>query len=277
MDKYSETQLCLLAHIGDFESVRLLLASGVAVDCRNERKLTPLLASLSNTEAFKVTKLLIAKGANVNLPIPDTLLTPLHVAARDGNAAAVKALLLAGADVRAVDAMRRSVLHWAAIGSPPYVLKKLLKLTHGDGVNAADEGGYTPLLAAAEHGRTENVELLLAAGADVRARNTLCHSAIELADWMGHKAVVEALEAAHRRAGVPVLLSVAPGPGAYTVMGALPSSGTSLSDPLTAASHTFPARPQLGGALLSAGVMPAPAPAPAAATSSSGGGGAGTE
>ena len=47
-------------------------------------------------------------------------------------------------------------------------------------VNAQDASGYSPLMVAAEHGREENLRILLGAGADVGLRNKLRHTAVEV-------------------------------------------------------------------------------------------------
>jgi len=43
-------------------------------------------------------------------------------------------------------------------------------IAKGANVNAADAGGWTPLILAAYHGQATTVESLIAAGADVNAR-----------------------------------------------------------------------------------------------------------
>ena len=93
----------------------------------------------------------------------------------------------------ALDYMERSVLHWAAIGCAAPVVRRLMRITQSYFLNAVDTNGYTPIMLAAEHGRADNVELLIELGADCTLKNKLNHNATELADWFGHKRAVELL------------------------------------------------------------------------------------
>lgn len=160
------------------------------------------MASVTNTSATRVTEFLVYSGADVNARVDDLLTTALHIACKDGNTAAVKLLLQAGADPYALDVMKRSALHFASFGSTPRVMEKLILRTKGLFINAADESGYTPLMIACEQGRPEIVHVLLSVGADPLRRNRLNHQAMELADWFGHKTIVEELERWLRRHGL---------------------------------------------------------------------------
>ena len=155
--------------------------------------LSPLIASVINLGGISVTQELVARGANVNQPIPDLLQMPLHHACHRNNAEAIKVLLAHGADIYALDYMERSVLHWAAIGCAAPVVRRLMRITQCFFLNAVDTKGYTPLMLAAEHGRADVVELLIELGADCTLKNKLNHNATELADWFGHKRTVELL------------------------------------------------------------------------------------
>ena len=61
------------------------------------------------------------------------------------------------------------------------------------GVNAKREGGSTPLHGAAEGGREEIVELLIANGNDVNSRDSTGKSSLHGAALEGHKEIVELL------------------------------------------------------------------------------------
>ena len=83
-------------------------------------------------------------------------------------------------------------------------MRKLLRRSQGGAalLNVQDASGYTALMTAAEHGREEIVRLLLQWDAcSAVARNKLNHTAIELADWCGHRGVCLALEARMAAAG----------------------------------------------------------------------------
>jgi ankyrin repeat protein len=167
-----------------------------------QRFQTPLIISVTNTRGYAITEFLIDNGADVNATVDDLGVTALHIACKESNDVATKLLLQSGADPIIVDSNCRSVLHYAVTGSSLEVIRRLLKRTKGALINAADESGYTPLMVACEQGRLEVVQLLLEQRADPTMRNRLNHQAIELADWFGHRKVVEELEGWLRRAGV---------------------------------------------------------------------------
>lgn len=102
-----------------------------------------------------------------------------HADKHADNVAMVTLLLAHGADCSAVDAQNLSCLHRACIFNQDIRLVKLL-LERGVPLEARDVNGYTPLMAAAEHGRVSFVRLLLANGADVRARSRLNYDMLSL-------------------------------------------------------------------------------------------------
>jgi len=121
--------------------------------------------------------------------------TPLHLAAYYGHAEAVRVLLAAGADVhqRTRNAMDNLPLH-AATASDADEVTKLSIVTQlldaGADVNATQEGGFTPLHAAAQNGEASGASLLLARGADSSARTARGETSLALAATSGQEAVV---------------------------------------------------------------------------------------
>ncbi|KAJ1472188.1 ankyrin repeat-containing domain protein [Baffinella frigidus] len=89
--------------------------------------------------------------------------TPLHLAAWNGDEAAIKALVAAKADVHAEDEMGRTPLHYAAENGHEAAIKALVA-TKAD-VHAEDEDGDTPLQCAVLNGNTSAVQLLRELGA----------------------------------------------------------------------------------------------------------------
>jgi len=91
--------------------------------------------------------------------------TPLHLAAFFGRAPTVALLLERGADVGAVarNAMQVQPLHSATAGRDLESVRLLLDA--GADPDARQHGGWTPLMAARQHGDAEIERLLLARGA----------------------------------------------------------------------------------------------------------------
>jgi ankyrin repeat protein len=120
--------------------------------------------------------------------------TPLGLAAFFGHLDAVKVLLERGADVNLKPPSRfaNTALDAAVAGDHGAVVKTLLAARADP--NPRSEGNYTPLHKAAAHGNSEIVRLLLDAGADPTATRDGGHTPIDDAREKGHAAVVGLLE-----------------------------------------------------------------------------------
>jgi ankyrin repeat protein len=91
--------------------------------------------------------------------------TPLQLACFYGHAAVAAYLVEQGADIHAVarNAMQIQPLHAAVAGQYADIVKLLI--AHGADVNARQQSGFTPLMAARQNQNKEIEALLLAAGA----------------------------------------------------------------------------------------------------------------
>ena len=129
------TALHWAAHRGDLAAVDLLLEAGVPPEVANDLGATPLWVA-ARSDSVAVIDRLLAAGANPNasLKLGET---PLMVVARSGSLAAVESLLDNGADPNA----------------------------------AESERGQTALMWAAAQGHAEVARVLVAFGADLRARS----------------------------------------------------------------------------------------------------------
>ncbi|CAA9406987.1 MAG: hypothetical protein AVDCRST_MAG66-1798, partial [uncultured Pseudonocardia sp.] len=122
--------------------------------------------------------------------------TALLVAARDGNADAVAALLAAGADQTLTDGYMDAVAaHKAAYGGHADVLRLLVAAPGFAAVRDArgPYNGYTPLHDAAWHGHAEAAEVLLAAGARTDLTGLDGRTPSALARDNGHGALADLL------------------------------------------------------------------------------------
>ena len=151
---------------GDAESVQRLLREGADVNAPRNDGMTALHWAAMNDDADLIGVLMYA-GAVVE---PTTRLggyTPLHLASREGRGLAVAALLEAGSSPGTLTSTGVSAIHLAAQSGSTVAIRALLE--HGADINAPDErADRTPLIFATAKGRTKAVEILLAAGADVR-------------------------------------------------------------------------------------------------------------
>ena len=121
--------------------------------------------------------------------------TALHFAAFFGKPEAARILLEAGARVHeyAESEIRVQPLHSAAAGRHLEVCRLLLAA--GADVNARQGGGYTPLHAAAQNGDPDMVELFLSAQADPTATTDAGETPAATAEAAGHLDVARRLRA----------------------------------------------------------------------------------
>ena len=206
---------------GNIEAVKYHLANGINVDAVNDRPWkTPL--SLATREGHKeIVKLLIAKGADVNVKDKREQ-TPLHAAAFGGHKEIAELLIANGGDVNARNDFGWTPLHQAAYSfteGPQKIRTIELLISKGANVNSKGESGGTPLDIANTWGREPAADLLrkhggkhgtihgaasgddieavkefLDAGKDVNAKDKgLGATPLHWAIFKGHKEIAELL------------------------------------------------------------------------------------
>ena len=205
------------------EAVRFLLDNGVGANSASVKPIegaTPLeevLSTLSwnrwhcsdeekdceglRKEDSKVASLLVSRGANMNIQVPDgggrgdTYLTALGTAAQCGSVELAAIMIENGAKVNAVDDQGNTPLHIAVQEGHVGVVKVLLD--KGAEVDAKEKGkyadGWTPLMWAVSSvagsgtdtvqasAYTEIVQLLIEKGANVNAVNKKKETALTIA------------------------------------------------------------------------------------------------
>ena len=178
-----------------------LLAAGTAAGAAAD---PPLLDAVREGDAAAVRSLLLSDGADVNRPAADGA-TALHWAARLDLPGVARILLDAGADAAAANAFGATPLGLAAANGSATMLDTLLRA--GADPNAAGPGGETPLLTAGRAGRADAVRTLVAHGADVNAAQRAGQTALMWAAADGHVETLQALIDAgadiHARTVVP--------------------------------------------------------------------------
>jgi ankyrin repeat protein len=117
---------------------------------------------------------------------------PVADAAMARDREAVKTLLKNGADVNAAQGDGMTALHWAARNGDTELTQMLLFA--GANVKATTRlGGYTPLMMAAEQGHATVIAALLSGGADAKAANALGTTSLMLAAASGNSQAVTTL------------------------------------------------------------------------------------
>ena len=117
---------------------------------------------------------------------------PVANAVMRGDAAEVRQMLRAGADVNAAQGDGMTALHWAAMKGQADIAGMLLYAGANHGATTR-LGGYTPLHLAARAGSAPIVDALVAAGANVKATSSAGTTALMLAAESGTLAAVQRL------------------------------------------------------------------------------------
>ncbi len=113
-------------------------------------------------------------------------------AAMKGDKETVRALLKGGGDVNAAQGDGMTALHWAALKDDADLAQMLVYA--GANVKATTRlGGYTPLILAAREGHADVIATLLAAGADPKAATTTGTTSLMLAAASGNARAVTML------------------------------------------------------------------------------------
>ena len=157
------------AQRGDRATVRAALARKADVNVAQIDGSTALHWAVERDD-LEMAELLIRAGARVAARTREGV-TPLQLAATNGNAPMIDRLLKAGADANAaLTAGGDTAVMMAARTGKPDAIRALLEA--GANVNAKENwGGTTALMWAVSEGHADAARLLLSAGADANARS----------------------------------------------------------------------------------------------------------
>jgi len=148
----------------ELESARKLIAAGANVKAVDRYGVTPLSIAATNGNAAMILLLLNA-GADANTALPGGE-TALMTAARTGRLEAVRVLIDAGADVNFKEPRRsQTAVLWAAAEGHAPVVKLLID--RGADFKTRLGSGYSPFLLATREGKKTVAEVFVQAGVDV--------------------------------------------------------------------------------------------------------------
>ena len=133
----------------------------------------------------RINEILKSSPARVSEHAPDGF-TPVALAAFFGQPAAVRALIAAGADVKAAakNALKVQALHAAVAGRNLEIVKAVLDA--GADPNGQQQAGFRPIHEAGTNANRALAELLLKHGADPTLTSDDGKNAIDLARARGH-------------------------------------------------------------------------------------------
>jgi ankyrin repeat protein len=177
------------ARQGNADIFRLLVESGGNI--KGERG-GHLLRLAAQSGSKTMVALLLKYGADREASNTlDDQMTPLHYAARSGQAGVVKVLLDGGANVRTRTGTGRSALMLAAVWNDPAACKFLID--KGADINARDEKGQTALMQASVVGNTQTMAYLLSRGASTKLKDSSGKTAFDHAVETGDTKVLNLL------------------------------------------------------------------------------------
>jgi ankyrin repeat protein len=163
-DARGVTPLMQAAIVGSPDAMKLLLDNGADPNAANNSGSTALMFSVTD---MRKVRLLLDRGANANAASKFGRSALLLSAMSDRSADIVRLLIAKGADVKASDGFKTTVLHAAAQGNDTETIRQLLDA--GLDPNAVNLAGFTPLMTIASNGNLSAVKLLLVKGANVNA------------------------------------------------------------------------------------------------------------
>jgi hypothetical protein len=185
---------------------KMLLAAGADVNLPSSDERYSALMAAAEEENETIVQLLLESGADPNFRTKKLGVPPLTIASRTGNLRIVRLLLSAGADPNLRDKSDRTALVPAVFEGNEEAMDELLAA--GADVNVGIELGRTPLLLSILNGNDDITKRLLAAGARIAApefEESMC--ALMLAKSCGQTKIVEILEDSIRERQVLLLSS----------------------------------------------------------------------
>ena len=126
VDKEGNSLLILAVRDGYTEAAMAVLHFHPQLDYRNPIGDSALMIAASNGD-MKILDMLLANGAQTNLPGEENIWTALHYAALEGKLPALERLLAAGADIDALTPNLSNALMLAARNGHINIVRRLLK------------------------------------------------------------------------------------------------------------------------------------------------------
>jgi ankyrin len=167
---HADTRLADAAMTGDAAAVRSLLAEGTQIDSPGGDGTRALHWAVRRDDLPTAT-LLLRAGADA-VAANHYGVTPLYLAASNGNAAMIEQLLDAGADPSSADPTGETALMTAVRSGSDEAVRALLD--RGADVDGRDlQFRQTPLMFAIRENRPSIAKLLIESGADVNARTRI--------------------------------------------------------------------------------------------------------
>jgi putative CocE/NonD family hydrolase len=178
---------------GRMDIMELLLQKGLNINAEEEKNGMSVLGFALLVEADdKVIDYLLDRGADLARVKNKSGLTALHVSAMNGYKKIERLGPAIGDGVDEKDGVYEfTALHYAVRFGHKNVTEVLI--ANGADIKAKDKWGYQPIHWAAHHDRPDVVELLISKGADINAKTSLGQTPLQLAQERRNTKTVELL------------------------------------------------------------------------------------
>lgn len=191
----------------DVSAVQKALAHGADPNATDEQGM-PLIVLAAREKSDKVAKALMDNPKTDVEKLDAAGENAMMLAALNGDAGLVKALIAKGAEV---NKKGWAPLHYAAANGHDDVVQLLLD--NSAYIDAGSPNGTTPLMMAARGNHLSTVKVLLDAGADSRVKNQLGLTALDFAKRYHAKDVEEGLQDMYAREAAAASGASTPTPG----------------------------------------------------------------
>ncbi|XP_030053172.1 histone-lysine N-methyltransferase EHMT2 isoform X2 [Microcaecilia unicolor] len=190
--RYHPRQLYLSVKQGELQKIVLMLLDNLDPNFHTDQqsKRTPLHAA-TQKGYLDICHVLLQAGARIDA-LDKSLRTPLMEAVVNNQLEVAKYLVQRGACVYLKEEDGSTCLHHAAKSGNLEMLSFLLSTGQVD-VNAKDNGGWTPVIWAAEHKHLQVIRMLLTRGADVTLQDNEENVCLHWASFTGSAEIAEVL------------------------------------------------------------------------------------
>lgn len=180
----------------DLLKVRNIINQGTDLDYQQSQGYTALHLAISvsgtkgdSSDQFSIIKLLVDKGANLDLRGGEEKLSPVHISYTTQHYEIMEYLLKKGANPNIINSEGISPLHDAILSGSTSTTEILIK--YGADIDAKSISGETPLHIAVRKGKTEIVDLLINANANLKIKDNFGFLPIHVALWKGYTELVD--------------------------------------------------------------------------------------
>nr|XP_039251264.1 histone-lysine N-methyltransferase EHMT1-like [Styela clava] len=188
--RFQAKNLIQLVKQGDAVKVlQLLCGTGGNPNARNSSNQRTALHEAVARDSLEIVHLLVTAGADVNVHDEDGK-TPLFYAEQQNRLDIVKYLITCNTSLVHSDSEGMVPLHHAAKNGRLESCLTLMKYGSKNQINCLDEGGWTPLVWAAEHKRTSTAQCLMYYNANMHTVDQEGNICLQWAALAGNKKIL---------------------------------------------------------------------------------------